>query len=950
LRIETITAHAFGPFAGSTLELASGMNVIYGPNESGKSSWHAAIYAGLCGMRRSRGRATREDQAFTNRHRPWRGTSWRIALAIVLDDGRTIDIEQGLGSGGRSTATERATKKPLAGDLIREGCVDAATLLGLTRETAMATLFVRQADVLRVLSDANELQEYLERAAATSAVDTTADEALARITAYKRDQVGLMRTGSRGPLATASRQLKETSTALDKAEERYEGYQDLLSRKHAAELELRDAEARLDEVVRHEQERERRELWREIRTAELRLEQAHQLMQAAGDGSADETATRDLMTRVTRALATFESRPGRQAELNGPSSDEIEQELAATPRRPAGDLEPSPEVMSSYDAWQQEVQRLAAHDEIQPTATAGDQRGVPSSELRRLADELEAPLPTVDAALAEEVARRRSTGATQPATVERGPSPPVTGTHARMSRIAAVVGLSVAVVGAALAILGQPILGAAAIVGGIAAATAGVTLSMRAGRSTAAQAPVSYTKQSPTVDVELTRLEARLVLQEETEAQAQRRRAGANARIGELTLPADPAALRQLAADNDTNASLQARVAVWERRRVELAASWSAAAERLVAILEASGVRIGPTAKLEQALQDYVEACRQRAHLAQKAARRPDLEAQLESRRAAEAARGQDLTARARAEEGLVAIGREAGCRAADIGDMANELRKWMRAQEELDEARQLRAQTSARLDQLLDGRTIDELEAQIIELTAEAGDVPRDEETLFEDRSAHAEALDGRTRVLRDRVAELSGQLEGAEGHLFDVSESIEAAARAEAELHRLTCLAEDLDEAIEVLTAAQQNIHADIAPVLNETIGPWVPRVTQGRYDDIRVNPATLELQAHEAGGQFRPATVLSQGTTEQLFLLLRLALAQHLATTGESAPIILDDVTVQSDAERTVGVLDLLHDLSHDHQVVLFSQEDEVLHWAEGALKAPTGRLICLAPDGL
>jgi DNA repair exonuclease SbcCD ATPase subunit len=198
---------------------------------------------------------------------------------------------------------------------------------------------------------------------------------------------------------------------------------------------------------------------------------------------------------------------------------------------------------------------------------------------------------------------------------------------------------------------------------------------------------------------------------------------------------------------------------------------------------------------------------------------------------------------------------------------------------------------------------------------------------------------------MLRDKVAECSGQLEGAEGHLLDVSEAIEAEARAGAEVRRLTLLSEDLDEATKFLTAAQQKVHADIAPVLNDTIRPWVPRVTKDRYDDVRVNPATLELEAHETGGQFRPATILSQGTTEQLFLLLRLALAQHLATTSESAPIILDDVTAQSDTGRTIEILDLLHDISADHQVVLFSQEDEVLRWAKENIVPPLGRLISL-----
>ena len=48
MRIREVTAHAFGPLAGETLEFAEGMTVISGDNESAKSTWHAAIYAALC--------------------------------------------------------------------------------------------------------------------------------------------------------------------------------------------------------------------------------------------------------------------------------------------------------------------------------------------------------------------------------------------------------------------------------------------------------------------------------------------------------------------------------------------------------------------------------------------------------------------------------------------------------------------------------------------------------------------------------------------------------------------------------------------------------------------------------------------------------------------------------------------------------------------------------------
>ena len=72
MRFEAAHAHTFGPFRGEALELGRGMNVVFGLNEAGKSSWHAALYAGLCGMRRGPG-LRREERDFAARHKPWDG-------------------------------------------------------------------------------------------------------------------------------------------------------------------------------------------------------------------------------------------------------------------------------------------------------------------------------------------------------------------------------------------------------------------------------------------------------------------------------------------------------------------------------------------------------------------------------------------------------------------------------------------------------------------------------------------------------------------------------------------------------------------------------------------------------------------------------------------------------------------------------------------------------------
>ncbi len=117
----------------------------------------------------------------------------------------------------------------------------------------------------------------------------------------------------------------------------------------------------------------------------------------------------------------------------------------------------------------------------------------------------------------------------------------------------------------------------------------------------------------------------------------------------------------------------------------------------------------------------------------------------------------------------------------------------------------------------------------------------------------------------------------------------------------------------------------------------------VTQGRYTDARVDPGDLSVQVLGADNEWRDARHLSHGTAEQIYLLLRVVLAERLATTGETCPLILDDVLVQSDRLRKRALLDVMLSISRTRQVILFTQEEEVLTWAQEHVLAPNAVVV-------
>jgi hypothetical protein len=243
VRFESVTAYAFGPFTkGERLEFAPGMTVVYGGNESGKSSWHAALYAGLCGIRRVRGRATIEDDLFRKRHRPWDGGSWEVGTVVVLNDARRIELRHDLDGRVDCQALDLGLGRDCSSEIIHEGSPDGSRWLGLDRHSFLATACVRQAELLVVTANASALRELVQRAADTAGTDATAAAALEQIRTFRSQSVGTDRDNSTRPLRRALDWVDLARTQLERAQREHGLYLELGAR--ADELDQKASTAR----------------------------------------------------------------------------------------------------------------------------------------------------------------------------------------------------------------------------------------------------------------------------------------------------------------------------------------------------------------------------------------------------------------------------------------------------------------------------------------------------------------------------------------------------------------------------------------------------------------------------------------------------------------------------------------------------------------------------------
>lgn len=129
-------------------------------------------------------------------------------------------------------------------------------------------------------------------------------------------------------------------------------------------------------------------------------------------------------------------------------------------------------------------------------------------------------------------------------------------------------------------------------------------------------------------------------------------------------------------------------------------------------------------------------------------------------------------------------------------------------------------------------------------------------------------------------------------------------------------------LEIAMSTLSAASTELQRRFAPRISKRAQELFSKLTDGRYDRLTLGEdftvhagATGETTLHSALWR-------SEGTTDQLYLALRLAVSQELTP---EAPFILDDALVRFDDQRLSQALTILEETATDRQVILFTCQD-------------------------
>jgi DNA repair exonuclease SbcCD ATPase subunit len=162
------------------------------------------------------------------------------------------------------------------------------------------------------------------------------------------------------------------------------------------------------------------------------------------------------------------------------------------------------------------------------------------------------------------------------------------------------------------------------------------------------------------------------------------------------------------------------------------------------------------------------------------------------------------------------------------------------------------------------------------------------------ESQAAKKEVLLGKNREIQGRSTEI----------------------RSAIELRRLS---------MELLEDTASSIRNRIGPALSRFMKEALPRLTRGRYRDIKVgSDLSLQVFTGEKSDFLDPAE-LSGGTHEALALALRLATSQVFiaARTRQAQFMFLDEPFKMMDEARAVEALEMLHELSSEIQQIFVVQ---------------------------
>ena len=192
-------------------------------------------------------------------------------------------------------------------------------------------------------------------------------------------------------------------------------------------------------------------------------------------------------------------------------------------------------------------------------------------------------------------------------------------------------------------------------------------------------------------------------------------------------------------------------------------------------------------------------------------------------------------------------------------------------------------------------------------------------------------EDVDKKLQYTQSAILEIHSRLHHQRGRMSALGDPALLAAKQEQLTDKLEAWRRQLRAvtlAMQALSRANQGLQTRFAPELNTLAGEYMKHLTNGKYNNVLMDGA---MQVQTRGSEdiaSHKAQHLSMGTGDQLYLAVRLGVADMLLR--DNTPLILDDALLSFDDERMGLALELFAQRGQKQQIILFSCHSREETW--------------------
>ena len=140
----------------------------------------------------------------------------------------------------------------------------------------------------------------------------------------------------------------------------------------------------------------------------------------------------------------------------------------------------------------------------------------------------------------------------------------------------------------------------------------------------------------------------------------------------------------------------------------------------------------------------------------------------------------------------------------------------------------------------------------------------------------------------------------------------------------------------AVEALSEANTKLQTRFSPEVSRKAGEIMSRLTDGKYEKLYFDKGFDAGAKEGTSPETHNVLALSDGTADEIYLSLRLAMCELLLGGDDPCPIVLDDALANFDDRRCQNALNVLLEMSKTRQIILFSchsREADMLENTEG-----------------